>query len=239
MPDRRAAVVLQPSFLPWRGVFDLVARADVFVFYDDVQYDKHGWRNRNRIKTAQGPQWITVPVHAKGNVTTHLQIDRVRIDNRTDWRRSHLERIRHAYRRAPFFESTFPFVEEIYAFETELLAELTIAQTKALADRLGLRRPDYVRGSDLAIEGTKTEKLVATLRAVEATSYISGPAARAYIENERFRAADIELGYIGYAFPEYPQLHGPYDGNLSILDLLFMTGDRAADYLIGSEVTAA
>ena len=109
----------------------------------------------------------------------------------------------------------------------------------ALTDRLGIRTPEFVRSSALGIDGSKTDKLVAPLRAVGATGYISGPAARAYIENERFAEAGIQLQYIAYAYPEYRQLHGQYDGNLSILDVLFMTGDRAADYLIGSEVSAA
>ncbi len=236
---KRIAVVLQPSFFPWRGVFDLIGRCDVYVFYDDVQYDKHGWRNRNRIKTAAGPQWLTVPVRAKGNVTDGTRIDQVSTDSREDWRAHHLERIRHAYRKAPFFASTFSFVEELYARQSDNLADFTIAGTVAIAARLGLRTPEFVRSSTLSIPGSKTDKLIGTLEAVRADAYISGPAARAYIAQERFEAAGIALSYIEYRYPEYPQMHGDYDANLSILDLLFMTGDAARGYLHGSALVCA
>src|SRR5512138_290582 len=103
-------VVLQPSYIPWRGVFDQIQRADIFVIYDDVQYDKHGWRNRNRIKTAQGAQWLTVPVQV--SLKQPPLIHEVRIDTRTDWRKKHLLSIRHAYARAPFFGRVFPLLEE-------------------------------------------------------------------------------------------------------------------------------
>jgi hypothetical protein len=237
--DKRTAVVLQPSFFPWRGYFDLVARSDVFVFYDDVQYDKHGWRNRNRIKTAAGPQWLTVPVRSKGNLVEGMRIDQAVIDARDDWKGRHVERIRHAYRKAPFFVPTFAFVEELYARQTDSLADFTIATTIAIAARLGLRVPEFVRSSALAIPGAKTDKLIGTLDAVRAAAYISGPAARAYILPERFAEAGIALGYIEYRYPEYAQLHGEYDANLSILDLLFMVGDEASRYIQGSEVCPA
>src|ERR1700736_4809384 len=96
-------VILQPSYIPWRGFFDLVHRADVFVFYDDVQYDKHGWRNRNRIKTANGPQWLTIPVSKKGNVTDHLLINDMRVCWDTLWNAKHWASIQQSYRKAPYF----------------------------------------------------------------------------------------------------------------------------------------
>src|SRR5438132_3729045 len=96
-------VILQPSYIPWRGYFDLVHDADVFVFYDDVQYDKHGWRNRNRIKTSMGPRWLTVPVLHRGSVERAIPINEIRVDNHGDWRRKHLLTLTQNYGRAPFF----------------------------------------------------------------------------------------------------------------------------------------
>jgi|SRR5579884_5303 len=225
------AVVLQPSFVPWRGYFDLIRRADVFVFYDDVQYDKHGWRNRNRIKTASGPRWLTIPVHAAGNTVDGLPIREVRIDWSRDWRRAHVEQLRHAYARAPFYRDHAAFVDELYAAKPELLADFTIETTIALAKVLGLDGTHFVRSSQLGACGAKTDRLLQVLSKTGATRYISGPSARAYIEEEKFRDAGIALEYITYDYQPYPQLHPPYDANVSILDLLFMTGPQASSFI--------
>src|SRR3970282_1615409 len=108
-------VILQPSYIPWRGYFHQIQKADQFVFFDDVQYDKHGWRNRNRIKTPQGPQWLTIPVRAKDNVGEHRTIHEIEIDWDRPWSRKHLESLRQAYRRAPFSADWEPFLAEVYA----------------------------------------------------------------------------------------------------------------------------
>src|SRR6267154_6293222 len=97
------AVILQPSYIPWRGVFDQIDRADVFIFYDDVQYDKRGWRNRNQIKTAQGKQWLSIPVYSKGSQTENIPINQIRIVWDSPWNQDHWKAIRHAYARAPYF----------------------------------------------------------------------------------------------------------------------------------------
>src|SRR5947209_15403763 len=136
-PAGTTAVVLQPSYLPWRGYFDLVDRADVFVFYDDVQYDKHGWRNRNRVKTANGPAWITVPVHAHGAVERGTPICEIAIDHRRDWVRAHLETLRHAYGRQPFYARYAPLLAAILEKRHARLADLTIELTVAVARELG------------------------------------------------------------------------------------------------------
>lgn len=222
--------MIQPSYIPWRGYFDLIRRADVFVFYDDVQYDKHGWRNRNVIKTASGLQWLTVPTHAHGNVEQGILISSIPIDNRTNWRRKHLESIRHAYRKAPYFETTFAMLSEALGDDQERLADFTIAVTTRLAEFLGLR-PEFVRSSDLGTHGFKTTKLIQTLEAVRATHYISGPSAQSYIEPEAFVRAGIGLEYVDYRYAAYPQLHGPFAPAVSVIDLLMMVGPNAIDLL--------
>lgn len=228
----RTVTVIQPSYIPWRGYFDLIRRAETFVFYDDVQYDKHGWRNRNRIKTASGPLWLTIPVLSKGSLSRHALIKDIEIDERSDWRQKHLQSIRHAYHRAPFFEDTFQFLNETYADRrSSLLSDFTMDLTKAIAARLNLR-PEFVRSSELGVSGERMDRLMGTLAATRAGRYISGPSAQAYIDEGRFRASGIALEYIDYTYGVYPQLHGDFDPNVSIVDLLMMTGPSAADHIV-------
>ena len=225
------AVILQPSYIPWRGYFDQIRRADLFIFYDDVQYDKHGWRNRNQIKTSQGKQWLTIPVYSKG-VTKGVPIKDVRIDWRRPWPQKHLNSLRFAYAKAPFSKSVLPWLESIYCGEQELLADFTIATTIALAKRLGIDGTEFLRSSDIpGIEGHGTGRLIQLLKHVGATHYISGPSAKDYIIQEMFGEAGITLEYMRYDYPEYSQLHPPYDPHVSILDLLFMVEGDFLEYL--------
>lgn len=224
------AVVLQPSYIPWRGYFDLVRQADVFVFYDDVQFDKHGWRNRNKIKTASGLQWLTIPVLSAGAVADHIPIADIKIDARTDWRRKHLTAIRHAYARAPFFEETWEFLQKVYELDTDNLCDFTIASTVSIATKLGFR-PTFIRSSQLDVSGSKSQRLIETLQAIRATHYISGPSAQAYIDRGAFEAAGISLSYIEYDYEPYPQLHGTFEPHVSIVDLLMMKGQDAASFI--------
>ena len=218
-------VLLQPSYIPWRGYFDQIRRADLFIFYDDVQYDKHGWRNRNQIKTAQGKHWLTIPVHSKG-VTSGISIRDVRIDWSKPWAKTHLKSFLTAYSKAPFFKQYLPLLESMYeARHDEFLADFTIATTVTLARTLDITSTQFMRSSELRdITGQKTHRIINILKQVNATHYISGPSARDYIEPEKFGQAGITLEYMEYHYPEYPQLYPPYDPYVSILDLLFMVG---------------
>jgi hypothetical protein len=226
------AVILQPSYIPWRGYFDQIRRADIFVFYDDVQYDKHGWRNRNQIKTARGKQWLTVPVHS-GGVTSGITIKDVRIDWSKPWREKHLKALATSYSKAPFFKQYLPLIESFYARRDECIADFTISTSVSIARELGITGTRFMRSSDLqGIDGHKTERLIQILRRVGADHYISGPSARGYIEAEKFAAAKIALEYMRYDYPEYPQLYPPYDPFVSALDLIFMTGPEAAKFLV-------
>lgn len=222
--------ILQPSYIPWRGYFDIIRRVDLFVFYDDVQYDRRGWRNRNRVKTAQGTQWLTIPVHARGSQTDHLPINSIRTAGH-EWARQHFETMRRNYRKAPFFELYADWLEGAYSNPPEMLADLTIALTKEIAAKLGISGTQFRRSSELSASGAKTERLLDVLRQVGATHYLSGPSARDYIEPLKFDDAGVTLEWMDYEYPEYPQLHGPYDPHVTVLDLLFMTGERAADYI--------
>jgi hypothetical protein len=226
-------VILQPSYIPWRGYFHQIQKADTFVFYDDVQYDDRGWRNRNRVKTEQGTRWLTIPVHSQGVQVTHTPIRDVRISWDRPWARKHRETIRHSYGRAPHFERYAPLLDDFYGRRGDNLADFTIELTVALAWELGLTRPRFLRSSALAAPGTKTDRLLALLAAVGADHYISGPSARAYIDEEKVAAAGVTLEYMTYDYPEYEQLYPPYDPFVSILDLLFMKGAEAGEWVWG------
>ena len=224
-------VILQPSYIPWRGYFHQIQKADVFVFYDDVQYDDRGWRNRNRVKTDRGVKWLTIPVRSRGVQFSNALSRDIRISWDRPWAHKHWATIRHAYGRAPHFARYTDFLEAFYLRHDEFLADFTIDFTVALARELGLTRTRFLRSSDLPVAGTKTDRLLALLAAVGADHYISGPSARAYIDEDKVRAAGVTLEYISYDYPEYEQLYPPYDPRVSIIDLLFMKGPAAGEYI--------
>lgn len=223
--------VIQPSYIPWRGYFDQILRSDVFVFYDDVQYDKHGWRNRNRIKTPQGTRWLTIPVRSKGNTTRGMHINDVEIAAETKWNRKHLASIHQSYSKAPFFDAYIPTLEKHLESPAVRLADLTIPLTIQLARELGASC-HFVRSSDLSLSGNRLDHLLLTLESVGATHYLSGPSAAAYVEADAFRKAGITVQYMQFDYPEYPQLHPPFDAHVSIVDLLFMLGPDARDAFV-------
>ena len=224
-------VILQPSYIPWRGYFDQIRRADLFIFYDDVQYDKHGWRNRNQIKTAQGKQWLTIPVHSKG-VTEGIPIKDVRIDWSKPWAKNHLKALTISYSKAPCFKIYLPLLESFYSRRDEFLADFTIETTIQLTRELANTSTRFMRSSEISgIDGAKTDRLIQLLKQVGAMHYISGPSARDYIEQSKFDEAGITLEYMQYDYSEYPQLYPPYDQYVSIFDLLFMVGSEAARYV--------
>ena len=226
-------VILQPSYIPWRGYFDQINKADLFVFYDDVQYDKRGWRNRNQIKTVTGKQWLTIPVNSHGAQTQHIPINQIRISWETPWNNLHLKALETTYSKTLFFKKYYPFLLEYYSRHDEFLADFTIAFTIAIAREMGINHTRFMRSSVLSVSGTKTDRLIQILQKVGADHYISGTSAKDYIENEKFLAAGITLEYMVYEYPEYPQIHPPYDPFVTILDLLFMTGSDAGNYFPG------
>jgi hypothetical protein len=218
-------VILQPSYIPWRGFYDQVNTADLFVFYDDVQYDKRGWRNRNRIKTSTGPIWLSIPVFNRGAQTEHIAINDIKIVWDRPWNHEHWNSIKMAYSKAPFFSQYAGLVEEFYSRKPEMLADFTIETTISLARAIGIDHTRFMRSSEIeGVEGAKTDRLISILKKVGATQYYSGPSAKDYIENDKFADAGIKLDYMKYDYPEYPQLYPPFDPQVSILDTLFMMG---------------
>jgi hypothetical protein len=224
-------VILQPSYIPWRGYFHQIFMSDLFIFYDDVQYDKNGWRNRNRIKTPNGPLWLTIPVLHRGNVSEHIPITDIHIDWSKDWARKHWISIQQSYSKAPYFNRYAPVLDGFYQKKPEYLVDFTIDLTIKLARILGIEHTRFIRSSSIQAGGTKTDRLVDLLQKVGATHYISGPSAKEYLETDKLAAAGISLEWMSYDYPEYPQLYLPYDPQVSIIDLLFMTGPLASTYI--------
>lgn len=223
--------ILQPSYIPWRGLFHQIQKVDTFIFYDDVQFDKHGWRNRNRIKFPGGPKWLTIPVRSKGNVEEGIPINRIEPIWDKNWASAHRQTLEQAYRKAPFWKSYVPLLDDFYSRKPTLLADFTIDFTIALARELGLGDRRFLRSSSLPSSGVKTERLLSLLQPLGCTHYVSGPSARDYLDEEKIAAAGMTLEYMTYDYPEYEQLYPPWDPQVSVLDLLFMTGPAAPKYI--------
>lgn len=229
-------VVLQPSYLPWRGFFHQIYRADLFVFYDDVQHDRHGWRNRNRIQTPDGAKWLTIPLRSTGGRLKETALCEMHISTGEDWRKKHFETLRHNYSRAPYFSRYRPLLEDWYSRTDSLLTDFTIATTIDLARELGITSTRFVRSSSLGCGGAKTERLLCVLKNVGATHYLSGPAARDYLDVSLLASAGITVEWMTYEYPAYPQVYRPFDPQLSALDLLLNTGPSAGSFIWGSEL---
>jgi hypothetical protein len=233
-PARRLAVV-QSSYIPWKGYFDLIGRADVFVLLDDVEFSKNSWRNRNRIKTAAGPRWLTIPVRISGH--SHDAIKDIEIADPL-WGRRHWDALAASYRHAPHFREMRPSLEPLFldgAGEPRL-SQINFRFITAICALLGIATT--IRWSmEFSLPEGRNERLIALCRQAGATEYISGPAARAYLDVEQFARAGIAVSFMSYeGYPEYPQLYPPFDHEVSILDLLFNVGHEAHRFLLSGAV---
>ena len=223
-------VVEQPNYLPWLGYFDLLDRADLWVWYDEVQYTRRDWRNRNRVAGGGEPVWLTVPVRARGH--RDLRICDVEIDRRQAWERKHLATLRHLYGKAPFFDPVFDLVRRHVEAAPPLLADLTTGLTEELCRYLGVEAT-FLRSSRIdGIEGPKQDRILSVCRRLGPDVYLSGPAARDYLQPAAFDAEGIELRYIAYRYDDYPRGDQPARTDLSILDALFFIGPGATLDLI-------
>lgn len=227
--NKRIAIV-QSSYLPWKGYFDLIRSVDEFVLYDDMQFTRRDWRSRNRIKTPNGLHWLTVPVNVKGKFDQKIKDTEVA---EPDWSTKHWQTLRHSYGKAPFFKHYQSQVDSAFA---EILGERMLSRVNhrlivLACDLLGIDTPitwsmDYVQQ-----EG-KSERLLSICQAAGATHYLSGPAARDYMDVDLFERNGVSVAFADYSgYPEYPQMHGPFEHGVSVLDLLFNTGEDALAYM--------
>lgn len=227
----KRVAVLQSNYIPWKGYFDIIHDVDTFIFYDDVQYTTNDWRNRNRIKTRSGPQWLTIPVGKH----MHRRVCDVTLPEGSDWAETHWRRIEASYHTAPHFEPYRAYFEEFFLHrEWTWLSEFNQALVAGISsDLLGLATR-FERSTDYPLDGAKGARLIQLLQLAGADHYVSGPAARSYISKEHFHEAGIDVTWKDYAgYPQYPQLHGGFQHDVSILDVLFHTGPEAAQHIWG------
>ena len=226
------AVIMQPTYLPWMGYFDLMDQSDVFVFLDDVQFSRRSWQQRNKIKTTAGSQWLTVPVMRNhGPEVREVDIREVGIDNTFDWASKHLKAIKFNYNRAKCFRDYSDEIETVYGSRWEKLFDLNVSLILRIAKLLGIKST-IIFSSQLAVAGSKTEKLVGLCKRVNADIYLSPVGSAEYInENDIFNDHGIQLKYHSFRFPQYQQLHGDFITHMSVLDLMLNEGKSSIEII--------
>lgn len=222
--------ILQPSYLPWLGFFEQLNKSDIFIIYDDVQYDKNGWRNRNKIKTPNGSQWLTVPVHIK--FEEHPLIMNVKIDNKKNWRKTHLYSIRQNYSKAPFYKEYINIFEEAYLKDWDYLVDVNMYFISKLLECLGIKNKKMVKSSTINVEGGRIQKLVNICKVFKADIFYEGLKGMEYIDERSFNDNGIKVEYQNYKHPEYNQLYGDFISYLSVIDLLLNHGEDSLGILM-------
>lgn len=225
----KKVAILQSNYIPWKGYFDLIAAVDEFILYDDMQYTRRDWRNRNLIKTPQGAQWITVPVLVKGKY--HQKIRDTEIDGE-DWAHAHWKALVQNYKRSPHFETIAAWLEPVYLSEQFThISELNRRLIEQICEFLGITTK-ITNSWDYTLAEGKTERLAELCRQAGAKEYISGPAAKDYVDELMFTNLDIKLTWFDYVgYPKYPQQWGEFIHGVTILDLLFNCGAESAQYM--------
>lgn len=216
----------QPQFLPWLGYLDKIDQADLFVALDIVQFKKNEWQNRNRIRTAQGWQWITVPVlHKFGQ-----RINETPINQRVDWQTKHLRAMEMHYGRAAYCDRFLEGLREIYRRPWERLTELNLAVLRWLLDAISIKTP-LQSASEMSLRDDPTDRLIDICRTVGATHYLAGAGAAAYMDRPRFEASGVKLEIQDFQHPVYAQCYEPFIPGMAAIDLLFTCGDDALQRL--------
>ena len=228
MENMKKVAILQSNYIPWRGYFDMIAAVDEFILYDDMQYTRRDWRNRNQIKTPQGIQWLTVPVQVKGKYDQ--KIKDTLIDG-SEWAITHWKTLAQNYRRAPHFDEVATLLEPLYMESYSHISQLNRRFIQTICHYLGIQT--VISNSwDFTLLDGKTERLANLSMQAGGTEYISGLAAKDYIVEKVFSDMEIKLTWFDYAgYPEYPQLWGEFSHGVTILDLLFNCGKDSPRYM--------
>ena len=225
----KKVAIVQSNYIPWKGYFDLINLVDEFILFDDMQYTRRDWRNRNLIKTAAGPHWLTIPVAVKGNYLQKIK-DTTVSDQR--WARKHWKTIENNYSKARCFDQYRERFEDLYlSLEERYLSRINYLFINTICEILGINTPISWSDDYVLVEG-KTQRLISLCQQADATTYISGPAARNYLDENLFKDARIELQYVDYSsYPEYRQLTPPFEHRVSIIDLIFNEGPEATKFM--------
>ncbi len=227
----KVVAIIQSNYIPWKGYFDIINSVDEFIIYDDLQYTRRDWRNRNLIKTAQGLTWLTIPVVVKGKYQQTISETLV---SDKKWAEKHWKSISHTYGKSEYFRDYSDQLEHLYLEKAPLLDRLSEINHLFLSEInqiLGIKT--RLRWSDeFDVSGRKTDRLLAICKATGASHYVSGPAAKSYLDQALMEQEGIQVQWINYTdYPVYPQLHGDFEHGVSILDLLFNTGSNAHKYM--------
>lgn len=225
----KKVAILQSNYVPWKGYFDLINSVDEFILYDDMQYTRRDWRNRNRIKTAQGVNWMTIPVNVTGRYYQSIKDTEI---SDPEWKEQHWRTLQHCYAHAPFFPQYREQFEQLYRNSDDVrLSAINHRFLKAICEILGIRTRISWSMDYQLVEG-KTERLVDLCRKAGGQRYLAGPSSRDYLDENLFQEAGIEVKYFDYAgYPEYPQLYPPFEHAVTILDLIFNVGPHATRYM--------
>jgi len=239
-PRQKCVVITQSNYIPWKGYFDLISSADELIILDSVQFTRRDWRNRNTIKTANGPLWLTIPVEVKGRF--HQPINETVIAD-ANWVDRHIRSIELSYKRAGFYNEVSPWLFDALrsAANEPLLSRMNLKLIRAICERLGYTTPirhcTDILDREVMQTMDPTERLLELCRAVGATRYISGPAAKEYMDVNQFTAHGIDVAWADYSgYPHYPQLWGAFEHRVSIVDLLLNVGDTATSYMKPNQV---
>lgn len=228
MPSKKI-LITQSNYIPWKGYFDAINTVDEFVIYDDMQFTRRDWRNRNMIKTPTGSQWLTIPVDVKGKYRQKINETMISDEG---WGEKHWKTIVHNYSRAKHFDLYRDIFEKIYLGNTSLrLSEVNYAFIAAICSILGIRTSIKWSG-DFKLDSERTMRLAKICQELDGTDYYSGPAAKAYMDEAVFEKMNIKVHYFDYSnYPVYDQLYGDFDHHVTILDLLFNEGPDAAKFM--------
>lgn len=232
----KKVAILQSNYIPWKGYFDIIASVDEFIFYDEMQYTKHDWRNRNKIKTLNGLLWLTIPCNSKGAIIEQKKICEIKVVNNS-WAKNHWDNIKQAYSKAPFFKTYETFFENLYkeCEKEEYLCKINYKFIFAINELLNIKTKISFCQDYGLIDG-KTERLVDLVKKAGGNSYLSGPAAKDYIDEKLFEEAGIKLVWMDYSgYPEYNQLYPPFEHGVSILDLIFNCGPESRKFMKSAE----
>jgi hypothetical protein len=221
--------VHQPQYLPWIGYFHKIDQADVFVLLDTVQFKKNEWQNRNKIKTAQGWQWLTVPVLYR----YPQSIREVRINNKVDWQRKHRHAIISNYKKAPHYDFLEPFFREIFSVPWKTISQLNIEAVRRLARILGIDTPLYIASELGAFPEDPDERLISIAKHFGAETYLAGAGGRNYMDLKKYEKAGITVSFQDFTHPVYNQLFGEFVPFMSVIDLIFNHGDESLRRLRG------
>ena len=222
----KSVVISQPMFFPWVGMFEQMRLADVYIHYDDVQFSKGSFTNRVQIKTAQGIQWLSMPLR-----DLHLgqEIRDVLVDERQGWRRKHLRTLEQAYAGSPFRDEMLALVEEVYGIASDRVSDLAAASMETLQRYLGLVNPAEIHWSSrLGIPGESSIRVLALVKHLGGDVYVTGHGARNYLDHELFERKGVQVEYMRYQKLAYPQLHGEFTPYVSALDLVANQGVAGA-----------